>query len=332
MVHYFGGGRIFDILRDGVWIGGGVPAVQNMHGKLVILFFWNYSSDICLRTLAYLEHVQEVYGKDHVIILSVHTPEFDFEKEEVFVQAALRRHGVHFPTLLDSEHRAWKFFACRVRPRVLIVNASGDMICDHSGEGGYALLALGIQEALTQMSKSNVPVSVPCEVIGEKMRYPMSGPRYFGFLRGNIANAHDALPEQEGAYTDRVTLSVVEDSVAHGHWKIFPEYLEHARNVSGNHEYVRFAYEAHGVDLVLFQGYGVVQARVSVLLNGQEIPRDMSGEDVQYDAEGAFIQVDGPRLYHVICSRTHHKGELHLGIAQKGVRLYKASFSGSCSR
>ena len=54
---------------------------QVTEGKVVIYDFWTYSCINCIRTLPYLTAWDEKYRDDGLVIVGIHTPEFEFEKK-----------------------------------------------------------------------------------------------------------------------------------------------------------------------------------------------------------------------------------------------------------
>src|SRR3989344_842213 len=56
-------------------------ALQNLRGKVVLLDFWTYTCINCIRTLPYLRNWHEKYKDKGFVIIGIHTPEFEFEKD-----------------------------------------------------------------------------------------------------------------------------------------------------------------------------------------------------------------------------------------------------------
>ena len=54
---------------------------QDIDGKVVLYDFWTYSCINCIRTLPYLTAWDEKYSDEGLVILGIHTPEFEFEKK-----------------------------------------------------------------------------------------------------------------------------------------------------------------------------------------------------------------------------------------------------------
>jgi len=66
-------------------------------GNVVLIDFWTYTYVNCLRTMPHLKGWHEKYGDRGLTILGVHSPEFDFEKDNDNVQKAVESIGVLWP-------------------------------------------------------------------------------------------------------------------------------------------------------------------------------------------------------------------------------------------
>lgn len=62
------------------WINSPPLRLTDLHGKVVLIDFWTYSCINCLRTLPYLNDWYKRYHDKGLVIIGIHTPEFDFEK------------------------------------------------------------------------------------------------------------------------------------------------------------------------------------------------------------------------------------------------------------
>ena len=61
---------------------GASPALtmSGLRGKVVLVDFWTYSCVNCVRTIPYLKAWNDAYRDKGFVIIGVHTPEFEFEK------------------------------------------------------------------------------------------------------------------------------------------------------------------------------------------------------------------------------------------------------------
>jgi len=63
--------------------------LEQLRGKVVLIDFWTYSCINCIRTQPYLNAWYDAYSDDGLVIVGVHTPEFEFEKDYDNVQKAI---------------------------------------------------------------------------------------------------------------------------------------------------------------------------------------------------------------------------------------------------
>ena len=78
-------------------------SISQFKGKKVVLAdFWTYSCVNCIRTLPYLVSWDKKYRDDGLVIIGVHSPEFEFEKDYNNVLAAVRKYGIEYPVVQDK--------------------------------------------------------------------------------------------------------------------------------------------------------------------------------------------------------------------------------------
>jgi len=53
---------------------------KDMENKVVLYDIWTYSCINCVRTLPYITEWNEKYSDDGLLIIGIHSPEFEFEK------------------------------------------------------------------------------------------------------------------------------------------------------------------------------------------------------------------------------------------------------------
>ena len=121
---------------------------------MVLYDFWTYSCINCIRTLPYLTAWDEKYGDQGLVIVGIHTPEFEFEKEYENVVFATKKFGVKYPVLQDNEKEIWNDFQNRYWPRKYIADHEGYIRFDHIGEGAYKETEEVIQLLLAERSET----------------------------------------------------------------------------------------------------------------------------------------------------------------------------------
>lgn len=159
------GQNIFSLeqsLRDGVlnpylappiargvgWINSKPLALRHLRGKVILIHFWTYSCADCLRTLPHLKTWYKKYHDKGLVIISVHAPEFESEKNVVNVKNAVIHHQMTWPIVLDNRLLTWQNYNNRYRPAHYLIDQNGYVVYQHFGEGNYALTEQNIRTLL----------------------------------------------------------------------------------------------------------------------------------------------------------------------------------------
>ncbi len=89
----------------------------------------------------------ETYNGDDFTVISVHYPEFSYEREVDNVVDATERLGVAYPVAIDNDRVTWGAYNQRYWPTRYLIDKRGHLRYKHIGEGAYeeteaAILAL----------------------------------------------------------------------------------------------------------------------------------------------------------------------------------------------
>ena len=123
-----------------------------MEDKVVLYDIWTYSCVNCIRTLPYITAWDAKYSDQGLLIIGIHSPEFEFEKELENVERAVEKYGIEYPVVMDNDMETWSAFENRYWPRKYIADHEGYIRYDHIGEGGYEDSELVIQKLLKERS------------------------------------------------------------------------------------------------------------------------------------------------------------------------------------
>ncbi len=132
--------------------------IASLRGKVVLIDFWTYTCINCIRTLPYVNSWHDKYAKEGLVIIGVHTPEFDFEKKYENVKAAVDKFGIKYPVVQDNSYSTWQAYQNSYWPRHYLIDANGRIRFDHIGEGGYDETEAQIVQLLTEAK--NAPVQM----------------------------------------------------------------------------------------------------------------------------------------------------------------------------
>ena len=299
-------------------------------GNVVLVDFWTYTCINCIRTLPYLRDWWAQYEDDGLVILGIHTPEFEFEKDYQNVADAIETHSVGWPVAQDNNMTTWRNFENRYWPAKYLYNVRGEMIYSHFGEGAYAETEERIRNALVEAGAdlSDDPFNAPQDQARDSTfqsarqsgRAAVTPELYAGWHR-NFLTARAGRPpyvaQQE--YFDAILkaedrtehtiatidVSVPQDIQPHamyfqGQWSVEPERIRHARMTENLEDYLALNYAAKSVNAVLTSDSGEPY-RVVITVDGAMMTPENAGADVQWDENGrSYVLVDEPRMYGLV--------------------------------
>src|SRR5258706_142282 len=79
-------------------------------GKVAVVQFWSYTCGNWRRTLPYIRAWDAKYRERGLVVIGVHTPEFDFEENVANVRTALGEMHIDYPVAIDNKHVIWNAF------------------------------------------------------------------------------------------------------------------------------------------------------------------------------------------------------------------------------
>ncbi|WP_428962716.1 NHL domain-containing thioredoxin family protein [Micromonospora fluostatini] len=123
-------------LRGRAWLntGGRELSLADLRGRIILLDFWTFCCINCLHVLDELRPLEEKYA-DVLVVVGVHSPKFEHEKDPDALAAAVERYGVHHPVLDDPELDMWQQYAARAWPTLAVVDPEGYVVATMAGEG-----------------------------------------------------------------------------------------------------------------------------------------------------------------------------------------------------
>ena len=122
--------------------------------KVVLVEFWTYTCYNCRNVQPYVNSWHEEYEDDGLLVVGVHRPEFEFEKDRAGVEEAVRLAGIEYPVVLDNASATWDAYDNRYWPAFYLVDADGFVRYQHFGEGAYQETEGKIRELLTEKDRS----------------------------------------------------------------------------------------------------------------------------------------------------------------------------------
>ena len=139
-----------ELVPGGQWFNTPALTLAELRGKVVLIDFWTYSCINCQRTLPYLKTWYDKYNDDGLIIIGVHAPEFEFEKNPANVSDAIAEFGLKYPVMQDNDFATWKAYNNHYWPAKYFIDKDGFIRHTHFGEGGYDESEKVIQDLLQE--------------------------------------------------------------------------------------------------------------------------------------------------------------------------------------
>jgi peptide-methionine (R)-S-oxide reductase len=124
-------------LSTGQWINSEPTTLENLRGRVVLVDFWTFGCYNCRNTLPTLKKFDTAYRDKGLTIVGVHTPESDYEKKFDKIQDAVKRNGIKYPVVTDTDGETWRAFDIEAWPTVVILDKQGRIRYKHVGEGSY---------------------------------------------------------------------------------------------------------------------------------------------------------------------------------------------------
>lgn len=280
------------------WFNSPPLSMSGLRGKVVLIDFWAYSCINCVRAMPHVEHLYETYKDKGLVVVGVHSPEFDFEHDAANVQAAIERLGVTYPVAMDSRLATWNAWHNKYWPAEYLIDQNGQLIGHHYGEGDYDKMENAIRLLL-----------------GLNMLAPDHRTDVFKPGRGDTPELHLGSFDQQGfgslesgsdgvrRFSAPAQLAVHHFALV-GQWEIATQY---ARSVGAQVE-LQLRFKAAKLYMVASADQATT---LGVTVDGNPQPP---------------VAVQGSRLYTLFDSNDDREHLLRLRIPQADLRVYSFTF------
>ena len=295
--------------------------IASLRGKVVLVDFWTYSCINCIRTLPYLESWYEKYAKDGLVIIGVHTPEFDFEKKLGNVQAAVGKFGIKYPVVLDSGRATWYAYNNQYWPRDYLIDANGRIRFDHIGEGGYDETESQIVQLLSEAKNSTVPMNSapPAGVVQPDFGQVNTPEIYLGAARRSepLGNANPLYPGEQFSAVMPAGALAPNVPYLEGNWTNGADAVE----LSGEKGAVELDFSAKNVNIVAGSPSGT---NLTIFIDGNRAAmQDCAGAP---DSPSGSCPVSGERLYSILTLPQYGQHVLRIDAEGSGFELFTFTF------
>jgi thiol-disulfide isomerase/thioredoxin len=141
-------GQMAPALKVGQWFNSEPLTFEGLRGKVVLLDFWAWDCPECAEAMPYVIDWHENYADDGLVVIGVHTPRIDYEKDITRLQETMEERGVEYAVATDHEYLTWLDYLNAAWPTHFVVDQEGIIQMNHTGTGRYEETEALIQRLL----------------------------------------------------------------------------------------------------------------------------------------------------------------------------------------
>jgi thiol-disulfide isomerase/thioredoxin len=279
------------------WLNSQPLTAAGLRGKVVLIDVWTYTCINWLRTVPYVRAWAAKYKDQGLVVIGVHAPEFQFERNVDNVRRAVKDMGLTYPIAIDNDFAIWRAFRNQAWPALFFVDAQGRMRHQHFGEGDYERSERFIQQLLTEAGASGVVH----ELVSVDAR-GAEAPADWASLRSpetyvGYGQAERFIPPG-GVVRDRSHLYAANMTLRLNQWTLSDDWTVQKGAAAPSKTGGRIAYRFHARDLNLVMGPAArgTSIRFRVLIDGKP-PGGAHGTDIDDQGIGTVVE---QRLYQLI--------------------------------
>ncbi len=321
------------------WINSEPLTLEELRGKVVLVDFWTYTCVNCIRTMPFLKDWHARYADQGLVIVGVHSPEFEFEKATQNVVDAAEGFGLEYPIAQDNDFATWGAYRNRFWPAKYLLDQEGVIRYKHFGEGAYTeteqrirdLLTVGGADLTSVKAGASPAPSYDPRASSRSSSGGITREIYGGFER-NRAPGGKYVAQQE-YYNGKERIVVYDDPGKHenhsiylqGSWFSGIESLRHARTTEAYEDYIALKFFATSVNAVI-DPQGIEPFDVQVTMDGRAVRGGEAGADLEIRDGRSFFTVDEGRMYQVVALPEFGGHELRLSSNSDGFGLFAFTF------
>ncbi len=308
-----------ELIPGGKWFnlpaGRQALSLNDLRGKVILIDFWTYTCINCQRTFPYLKQWWETYNDKGLVIIGVHSPEFEFEKSETNLAQAINDFKLQYPIVQDNNFETWRAYKNRFWPAKYLIDKEGNIRYTHFGEGAYDETEKIIQELLSETGVSNLPAQIANP---EYQTYSKTPELYLGYERMEFLSSPEYVVRDGSAlYTSQVKPPSNKFGFS-GKWNIMNQYSNPDKS-----SLLFLSFDAKEVFLVMRPKNPTQPGKVKVYLDDKLVSgADSAGESVVNNE----VTVTKDTLYKLINLKEPGKHILKLEFLDSNTELYAFTF------
>jgi thiol-disulfide isomerase/thioredoxin len=108
------------------WSDGLMYSIKDFKGKTILLDFWTYTCIYCLRTIPIMNKIRKKYEDKGLIIISIHSSEYDFSKNIINIDKAITALNLkEYLIAFDTKNQTWEQYGNSYWPKHIFIDKEG---------------------------------------------------------------------------------------------------------------------------------------------------------------------------------------------------------------
>ncbi|HKJ31229.1 MAG TPA: thioredoxin-like domain-containing protein [Balneolales bacterium] len=156
------------------WLNTDRPlSLKELRGKIVLLDFWTYGCINCYHVFPDLKRLEKEFPNT-LVVIGVHSAKFKSSGETKNIKQAILRFGLDHPVVNDKDFKIWKSYAIRAWPSFVLIDPTGKIVGETSGEGIYDMMHNYISHMVKIFSKKGELNRKPLNLVPESEKSAQS--------------------------------------------------------------------------------------------------------------------------------------------------------------
>ena len=144
----FGTYKAREISKSDTWINGAPLTLKSLRGRVVVLDFWAFDCAPCIEAIPRIEGLYDKYGSQGLVVIGVHTPRADYEKDVSRLRESVTKMGIKYPVVVDNKQKIWRDYLCDLWPTQFVIDRTGIVRFSRGGGGRYDDMEKVVKELL----------------------------------------------------------------------------------------------------------------------------------------------------------------------------------------
>jgi cytochrome c-type biogenesis protein CcmF len=124
-------------------LDGSPLALEDLHGKVTVMMFWNAQCPVCKQTMPELQTLWETYSAQDVIVLGISVGD-----SQAAAQRVVEEMGTSYPTGLDMDGSIARRYGVTGVPEIFVLDRSGRVAYVYVGAGRTESLSSRLDQLL----------------------------------------------------------------------------------------------------------------------------------------------------------------------------------------